>query len=120
MCCSDHEFTTTSPDTFTVRSARAGFGVPDAPALHQNFPNPFNPATTIRFDVTSEGAVELKVFNVRGQEVRTLVDEARPAGFWYVEWDGLNNNGTPVGSGVYLYRLTAPGISEARKMLIVR
>jgi hypothetical protein len=120
VCCSDHQFTTSSPDTFTVRSARAGFGVPTSAVLHQNFPNPFNPTTTIRFDLNRGGKVLLDIFNVRGQNVRTLIDETRPAGFWSVEWDGLNNSGVPVGSGVYLYRLTAPGISQAQKMLIVR
>ena len=120
VCCSDHEFTTTSADTFTVRSARAGFGVPTVPALHQNYPNPFNPATNIRFDLVGEGPVALKIYNVRGQAVRTLVDERRPAGFWSVEWDGVNNNGQPVGSGVYLYRLETPAFSHSKKMLILR
>jgi len=120
ICCSDHEFTTASPDTFTVLSSRAGFGVPTAAALHQNYPNPFNPATTIRFDLDREGPVALRIFNVLGQEVITLMDEARPAGFWSVEWDGLNNNGDPVGSGVYFYRLEAPALSQTRKMAIVR
>jgi len=120
VCCSDHEFTTVSPDTFTVLSSRAGFGVPTTPALHQNYPNPFNPATTIRFDLNEEGPVTLRIFNVLGQEVITLVDEARPAGFWSVEWDGLNNSGNPVGSGVYLYRLETPALSQTRKLVIVR
>jgi hypothetical protein len=120
VCCSDHEFTTASPDTFTVLSSRAGFGVPAAPVLHQNYPNPFNPATTIRFDLDREGPVTLKVFNVRGQEVVTLVDGGRPAGFWSVEWDGLNNGGDPVGSGVYFCRIVTPGWSQTRKMVLVR
>jgi hypothetical protein len=120
VCCSDHELTTASPDTFAVRSSRAGFGVPEAPSLHQNFPNPFNPATTIRFDLDREGPVSLIIFNVLGQQVKTLISEQRPAGFWSVEWDGLNNNGDAVGSGVYLYRLETPALSQTRKMVIVR
>jgi hypothetical protein len=67
VCCSDHEFTTASLDTFAVRSSRAGFGFPAAAALHQNFPNPFNPATTIRFDLVQEEPIVLKVFNGRPQ-----------------------------------------------------
>lgn len=120
ICCSDHEFTTSSPDTFAVLSARAGFGIPVAPALHQNYPNPFNPATTIRYDLDRDGQVSLKIFNVLGQEVRDLVNESRPAGFWAVEWDGRNDNGDPVGSGVYLYRLETPSHTQARKLVIVR
>jgi hypothetical protein len=120
VSCSDYEFTTSSPDTFVVYSARAGFGIPTAPALHQNYPNPFNPATTIRYDLDREGPVELKIFNVLGQQVKTLFDGHQPAGFWSVEWDGRNDNGDPVGSGVYLYRLVTPSLSQSRKLVVVR
>ncbi len=120
VSCSDQEFTTASPDTFCVHSARAGFGVPATPSLHQNYPNPFNPATTIRYDLTQDGPVSLKIYNVLGQEVTTLIDDPRPAGFWSVEWDGRDTAGNSVASGVYIYRLETSGFSESRKLVIVR
>jgi hypothetical protein len=120
VSCSDQEFTTASPDTFSVHSARAGFGVPAVPSLHQNYPNPFNPATTIRYDLTQDGPVSLKIYNVLGQEVMTLIDDPRPAGFWSVEWDGRDTAGNSVASGVYIYRLEAAGFSGSKKLVIVR
>jgi hypothetical protein len=116
----DHEFSAASPDTFTVRSSRAGFGVPTAPGLHQNFPNPFNPGTTIRYDLRNRGHVTLTIYNILGQEIRTLIDEVRPEGFWSIEWDGRDNRGAAVASGVYLCKLETPGHSSSRKMTLVR
>jgi hypothetical protein len=116
----DHEFTTASPDTFSVRSSRAGFGVPAATGLHQNFPNPFNPGTTIRYDVARNGQVTITIFNVLGQKVRTLLDQARPAGYWSIDWDGRDNRGAAAASGVYFCKLETPGFTSARKMTLVR
>jgi hypothetical protein len=117
---SDFYYSTASPDTFCIRSSRAGFGVPAAYRLYQNYPNPFTPSTMIRYDLHQGGHSTLRIYNVRGQEVRTLVDDNRPAGFWSTEWDGRDNTGNSVGSGVYLYKLETPAFSHSKKMTLIR
>jgi hypothetical protein len=88
--------------------------------LAQNFPNPFNPSTTISFDIPAEAHVNLSVFNIRGQLVKTLVDEVLPARNHQVVWYGLDNNQRQVATGVYLYRLEVNGQSEVRRMLLMK
>ena len=97
-------------------STAAGEGAPEAPALSQNYPNPFGEdPTTISFSLTASGPVTLSVFNVLGQEVATLVDGVRPAGDHTVTFDGAG-----LASGVYVYRLTAGDRTTQRRMTIVR
>jgi len=93
-----------------------------ASMLEQNFPNPFNPTTTIRYRVTTSGHVMLAIYNVAGQRVRTLVDDSIRASTATHEavWDGLDNRGASVASGIYLYRLTAPGFSQSRKLVLLK
>jgi len=104
-------------------------GLPSLPkefALHQNHPNPFNPSTVIRYDLPEAARVELKIYNILGQEVRTLVNEAQEAGYKSVEWYGTNNGGMRVGSGLYIYRImvdensAGDEIIQSRKMLILK
>jgi hypothetical protein len=91
------------------------------PRLDQNYPNPFNPSTTVRFSVPQKGTAQLRVFDVRGRLVRTLVDGMVLAGDHHVPWDGANDQGHPVASGVYLYRLTtAAGYGESKRMVLLR
>lgn len=96
-------------------------GLPVAFALHQNYPNPFNPKTHIRFDLPATSRVTLRVFNSIGQEVRTLIS-ARPtqAGFQSVTWDGRNQSGFSVSSGIYIYELRAGDFVRSRKMLLLK
>ena len=94
--------------------------VPETYALHPNVPNPFNPETTIRYDVPSEGRVSLVVYNVMGQTVRVLVDGDQVAGRHEVMWDGRDMLGRDVGSGMYLMRMRADGFADSRKMLLLR
>ncbi|MFQ5599276.1 MAG: FlgD immunoglobulin-like domain containing protein [Candidatus Krumholzibacteriia bacterium] len=88
--------------------------------LEQNFPNPFNPRTSIRYWLGSEGEVLLRVFDVRGRLVRTLVDERRKAGLNEVRWSGRDDAGHLVVSGTYICRIDVRGRSEARKIVLVR
>jgi hypothetical protein len=90
-------------------------------ALHllQNQPNPFSPETRIEFDLPQSGPVELKVYAVSGRLVRTLVEGRRAAGSHSVRWDGRDDAGRKVSSGVYFYNLSANGISESRKMILL-
>ncbi|MDD4857911.1 MAG: FlgD immunoglobulin-like domain containing protein, partial [Candidatus Krumholzibacteria bacterium] len=90
-------------------------------ALHQNVPNPFNPVTVIRYDVpASGGMVTVKVYDVSGRLVRTLVDGAQSAGQHTVRWDGRNDNGQSAASGIYFCRMAAPKFVEKRKMVLLR
>jgi hypothetical protein len=95
--------------------------IPDRFALHQNVPNPFNPTTVIRYDVPAGGGhVTLRIYDVAGRLVRTLVDGVQEAGVKSLVWNGANNSGSRVSTGVYFYRLTAPGFEQTRKMVLIQ
>ena len=94
---------------------------PEAFALANNYPNPFNPATTIKYALPQAANVELTVYNVVGQPIRTLVAEHQSAGRYVVEWDATNDNGHRLASGMYFYRLEAGGeFREIKKMLLLK
>jgi hypothetical protein len=103
--------------TLTITGADA---VPLEFALYQNYPNPFNPSTQIHFDLAEASAVRLLVFNVLGQKVRTLVAANMPAGRHQIAWDGRDDRGLDVSSGLYLYKLQAGSFVSCRKMLLTR
>ena len=90
--------------------------------LGQNYPNPFNPATTIRYSVAERGVVTLRIYNVAGQLVRTLVNEIQaPKQEGYsVIWNGKNEHGSAVATGVYFYQLRTRRLSHTKKMLLLR
>ena len=94
--------------------------IPSAYHLYQNYPNPFNPVTEIAFDLPEAVQVELKVFNILGQEVATLLDAVRPAGAYRVQWDSKNVSGMTVASGVYVYQIKAGKFVDAKKMVLIR
>jgi hypothetical protein len=95
--------------------------VPPVSVLHQNRPNPFNPTTTIRFDLAREGRVTLWIYDVAGRQVRELLDEVRAPGYGQsVTWNGRDANGCRVASGVYFYRLEAPDRSATRKFIVLK
>jgi hypothetical protein len=100
-----------------VKKAQA---LPQIAALHQNFPNPFNPSTEIRFDIPTARNVELRVYNQLGQTVRTLVQSRMKAGTYRIKWDGRTEAGHGVSSGVYFYSLEAGAYSQIRKMTLVK
>ncbi|GEM_PF-1413161 len=93
---------------------------PERFSLSQNYPNPFNPSTTIRYQLLTNSEVSLTIYNMLGQRVKTLVQAKQPAGSYTVQWNGANDAGTPVASGVYFYRLRAGDFAGTRKLLLVR
>lgn len=94
--------------------------IPDDFELSQNFPNPFNPATSIRFGLPQTAKVSLSVYDILGQRVRTLLDNVQqPAGFHVVRWDGTDNRQRQVASGIYFYRIHSDNFVRTRKMLLV-
>jgi len=114
----ENESDPASPGTVTSAD---GPEVPGAFALYPNVPNPFNPSTTIRYDVPSEGgAVTLRIYDVGGRLVRTLVEGPQTAGQKTVIWDGKDDGGRSVASGVYFSRLQAPGYNRTMKMVLLK
>ncbi len=93
---------------------------PTSFTLSQNYPNPFNPRTQIRFDLPVRTHVSLTVFNVLGQQVNALVDEVLPRGQYVVDWDGADQSGSAVSSGIYFYRIEAETFTETRKMVLLK
>ena len=88
--------------------------------LHQNYPNPFNPSTTINFRLAKSGLVTLKIFDLSGRGIKTLIEGPRDAGVHTVTWDGTNQSGQPIASGIYVYRLQADEFSQAAKMMFIQ
>jgi hypothetical protein len=88
--------------------------------LENNYPNPFNPSTTISYSIANSGDVNISVYNIRGQLVRTLVNETLDAGMHSVVWNGDNNLGRSVGSGIYLYKLETSDNRIVKKMLLMK
>jgi flagellar hook assembly protein FlgD len=92
----------------------------DSFALDQNYPNPFNPETTIRYRIPNPGVVELTVCSTIVQKVRTLLNSREKRGEHAVQWDGRDDFGKRVPSGVYLYRLKTSGSFAFKKMLLLK
>ncbi len=119
-----------NPDGGQVMFMEMQFSMPvpnDDPAvpnvtymLHQNYPNPFNPETTISFDMPKAGFANLSIYNVKGQLIKNLINENLDFGRHSVVWNGTDNNGKPVTSGLYLYRLTTNGVTETKKMMLMK
>jgi hypothetical protein len=97
--------------------------IPADPAefqLFQNYPNPFNPETTMRYLLAGASHVELAIFDVTGRRVRTLVQGRQSVGAYTVTWDGRDEHGQAVASGIYFYRLTTTGQVQVRRMVLLR
>jgi hypothetical protein len=95
-------------------------GLPETFRLYPNFPNPFNPETRIQFDLPQAEHVELRIYNTLGQLVRTLVDQPYSAGSFSVIWDGRDDNGQPLASGIYIYKMTAGAFTAQHKLLLLK
>ena len=104
----------TSVSSKDIHSHPTGF------QLSQNFPNPFNPATEIRFRIPSRSHVSLKIFNPLGREITTLLDNEIQAGSHSACWDGKDQTGHPVSAGIYIYRLETEEVNSVRKMTLIR
>jgi hypothetical protein len=103
-----------------VKDETGGREKPSEFALSQNYPNPFNPATKIEFTISKSGYVSLRIYDILGRKVRTLVSEHLSSGYKSVLWDGKNAVGKDVASGIYFYQLRIGDFSEAKKMLLLK
>jgi len=93
-------------------------GIPHKTELSQNYPNPFNPETTIEYTTTKEGQINLAILNILGREVRKLVDEYHGPGYYAVKWDGKDNAGNKVSTGIYLCQLLFENLCQTRKLVL--
>lgn len=94
--------------------------IPKVFALYQNYPNPFNPTTEIRYDIPGNEQVRLEIYNTLGQKVRTLISGMQEAGMHKVQWDGCNNAGIKLSSGIYVYALSAGKHHAVKKMILIK
>jgi hypothetical protein len=94
--------------------------VPSSYGLSQNYPNPYNPHTQIAYQLPQAGMVSLKIYNIKGELVRTLIEEYKPAGYHTVTWDGKNEDGMEVSSGIYFYRMVSGDFSATKKMVMIK
>lgn len=104
------------PMTGVVEAAQ----LPTEYALHQNYPNPFNPTTNIRYSILQQGPTTLVIYDLLGREVRTLVNETLNAGTYEKTWDGKNNFGSQVASGIYIYRIQSGSFVSTKKMMLLK
>jgi hypothetical protein len=88
--------------------------------LSENYPNPFNPTTTIEYQIPKKTTVNIKIYNLMGQEVLTLVNEEKNTGLYSVNWDGKDNYGRMVPSGVYMYQMQAGTFFDVKKMILLK
>jgi hypothetical protein len=89
-------------------------------ALRQNYPNPFNPTTVIQYALPKASFVKIQIFNVLGQKVRNLVEEEQEPGYQTIYWDGKDDGGVEVSSGVYFYKIEAGSFVKAKKMTLLK
>lgn len=115
----------TSSDTFTVIfdiqvSIDEVAGIPKTFALNQNYPNPFNPTTFIKYDLPKEAIVKIVIYDLMGRKVRTLVNEKQNAGYKSIIWNGRDNNGQMVSSGMYIYQMITDEFQKTKKMMLLK
>ena len=111
-------------DVLVTRDLLSGIGdletLPTTYAIAQNYPNPFNPTTTIKYQLPQVSDVKLVIYNVLGQRVRTLVNNRMETGYHSVVWDGLNEQGSSVASGVYIYHFQAGDFQKTMKLMLLK
>ncbi len=110
----------TADYTFPVSSVSFENTLPLSTSLSKNYPNPFNPSTTIPYELKEDGMVSLVVYDLNGAEVRTIISENVSAGSYQAVWNGLNNAGQQVASGRYIVKMNAPGFSDTITMTLLK
>ena len=93
---------------------------PQGFALEQNFPNPFNPSTTIRYELPEDGLVNITIYDITGRHISTLVSSHQNAGYKSIQWNATNNKGQPVSAGLYLYTIQAGEFRQTKKMVLLK
>jgi len=122
---SSDEYIGLAPDMGAIESAftvlvHEDLGLPNEHALHQNYPNPFNPTTTIRYDLAESSPVSITIYDIMGRTVVNLDQESQPAGWYDLQWQGLDRHGVQMSTGVYFCRLSAGSFNQTIKMLYLK
>jgi flagellar hook assembly protein FlgD len=94
--------------------------IPTTFELNDNYPNPFNPSTTIHYGLPEDAQISLVIYDILGREVSTLVSEVQEAGWYDVRWYGLDESGRPMSAGIYLLRIQTQNFVEVKRMILVR
>ena len=94
--------------------------IPEQFILYPNYPNPFNPVTTIRYDLSEESFVDITIYDMLGNVVNNLVKTNQSSGYKSIQWDATNNQGEPVSAGVYLYKIQAGDFADTKKMILLK
>ena len=94
--------------------------LPNAVTLHKAYPNPFNPITTIRYEIPEDSFVDVTVYDMLGNVVNNLINTNQSSGYKSVQWDATNNQGEPVSAGVYLYKIQAGDFIDTKKMILLK
>jgi len=109
-----------TPDNPITITMSTGANTPTTYNLSQNYPNPFNPVTVIAYQLPTASNVEISIYNIKGEKIRTLVNENREAGMYKVTWNGKDNNNNAVSSGIYFYRIITNNYSDTKKMILMK
>ena len=123
VCC-DGDFTSTNSDVvsvmLTVMDVASADNLPESFRLHQNFPNPFNPVTQIRYDLQSSENVSINIYNVIGKHIKSLINENQDAGYQSIYWNATDASGQSVPAGMYIYTIQAGDFRETKKMMLLK
>jgi hypothetical protein len=117
---SGNESNFTDEKSIMVTSVEEGNGIPIEFALRQNHPNPFNSNTNITYNISTSGPIKLTIYDMLGKRVRTLADESQTPGSKSIYWDGTDDQGNTVASGIYFYRIVAGEFTETKKLLMLK
>jgi flagellar hook assembly protein FlgD len=93
---------------------------PESYTLHQNYPNPFNPVTTISYDIPEDALVNVTIYNMGGEVVKTLINQTQTSGYKSIQWNATNTVGQAVSAGLYLYRIHAGDFIMSKKMVLLK
>ena len=94
--------------------------IPNQLILHHNYPNPFNPVTTLRYDLPENAIVSITIYDKMGRIVKTMVNDDQTAGYKSIQWNATNDAGQPVSAGLYLYRIYAGEFVQTKKMVLLK
>ena len=94
--------------------------IPETFVLSQNHPNPFNPVTTIRYDLPEDALVNITIYDMMGKHIKTLVNDQQTAGYRFTQWNATNNADSPVSAGIYLYMIQAGEFRQTKKMVLLK
>ena len=119
-CIDSDTLTFELPIVVHVVSLESENSIPENFALHQNFPNPFNPTTSIEYDLPEFSIVNISIFDLMGRKVMSLINLKQPAGYQSIRWDGTNSFGEIVSTGMYIYTIQAGDFRQAKKMVLVK